>query len=105
MNEVVIYRCPICGKEYRAEKTTLGIFPNEIHCHECEGTETVIYIEPIQGVCDYQLIKPTWNDKTKYRRTEANWYKRYGFSEWEIDRLFEYEEQAIKEGSLILIRK
>ncbi len=105
MNNIIIYRCLMCGKQYEAEKVDFGISPNEINCHKCEGTATVIYIESFFEDCKYKIVKGNWKTKQKYRRTEANWYKRYGFSQWEIDRLFEYEERKIEKGMLILIKK
>ena len=106
MNDIITYRCQMCGKEYAAHRISFGIFPNQIHCHECEGTATVKNIEPYEGQeCNYVLLKPTWNDKRKFRNTEGKWYKRWGLSEWEIDRLFEQDEKEISEGMLILICK
>lgn len=105
MNKVIIYRCLMCRKTYKAEKLVFGIYPVEIHCEECEGTATVIFIDEFYKGCEYELIKPNWNEKQKFRRMEANYYKRFYFSEWEINKLFDYEEEEIKKGILILIKK
>lgn len=105
MEEVITYRCQMCGKVYKAEKLVFGISPKEINCHECEGTATVIFIDPLQGKTDYEIVKPNWKQKEKLRKREASYYGRLGFSEWEIAKLFEYNEREIKEGSLILISK
>lgn len=96
----------MCGKEYNAHRIDFGIFPNQIHCHECEGIATVIKEMPYEGQeCRYVLIKPNWNDKRKFKKSEKKWFERWGLSQWEIDEMLGYEEQKIEAGMLILICK
>ena len=102
---VKVYGCLVCGRQYRAEKLNFGISPKEIRCEYCEGTATLNYTDVLNENSFYKLVQPDEKQLAIYKRTEAIWYKRYGFSDWECEALFMYEIESIKQGFLILIRK